>query len=213
MKSTREVQSQSLIARPSARPIHSFACSTLLVSLARSVALIHSLARLLTRFLANEKVIHVHELNASISYYFHPLCERPTEWRNTLRVVVIMIHFISILSALMFLSPLFLFLQDCKWRENRLLGDYSELEEENVTLQKQFSELREQIIEFETLKVTNKRLKDDLDEMDHQLNEVNRAKQSAEIKVSSTIFFESKEGEDVQDQMNVPNATALWNFL
>ena len=56
-------------------------------------------------------------------------------------------------------------------------------------MQKQFSELKEQIIEFESLKVTNKRLKDDLDEMDHQLEEMNRAKQTAEIKVSSFEQF------------------------
>merc|ERR1712002_165326 len=59
--------------RSFARTAHSFACSALLASLARSAALIRSLARSLTHSGAHGKVVHVYELNASISYSFSPL--------------------------------------------------------------------------------------------------------------------------------------------
>jgi len=57
-----------------ARTAHSFACSALLTLLARSAALIRSLARSLTHSGAHGLVINVYELNASISYSFSPLC-------------------------------------------------------------------------------------------------------------------------------------------
>ena len=55
-------------ARSFARTTHSFACSVLLASLARSAALIRSLPRSFTRSRAHGKEVSVHELNASISY-------------------------------------------------------------------------------------------------------------------------------------------------
>ena len=54
MKLTRRVQGHSLV--------HSLTCSALLASLARSVAIIHSLAVSLTRSGAYGKEIHVSEL-------------------------------------------------------------------------------------------------------------------------------------------------------
>ena len=71
-------------------------------------------------------------------------------------------------------------------------------------MQKQFSELKEQIIEFESLKVTNKRLKDDLDEMDHQLEEMNRAKQTAEIKVTSFAQFNFSDTKNMIAYVSLP---------
>ena len=52
---------------------HSFACSALLALLARSTALIRSLARSLAHSGAHGKEVLVYELNASISYSFNPL--------------------------------------------------------------------------------------------------------------------------------------------
>ena len=57
-----------------ARTAHSFACSALLASLARSAALIRSLARSLTHSGAHGEEVFVYELNASISYHLRPLC-------------------------------------------------------------------------------------------------------------------------------------------
>ena len=53
--------------RSFAHTTHSFACSVKLASLARSAALIHSLALLLTLSGAHGQELHVYELNASIS--------------------------------------------------------------------------------------------------------------------------------------------------
>ena len=61
-----------LSARSLARAAHTFACSALLASLARSAALIRSLARSLTHSGAHGKEVHVYELNASISCNFGP---------------------------------------------------------------------------------------------------------------------------------------------
>ena len=57
-----------------ARTAHSFACSTLLASIACSAALIRSLARSLALSRAHGKEVFIYELNASISYLLNPLC-------------------------------------------------------------------------------------------------------------------------------------------
>ena len=59
---------------PLTRTAHSFACSTLVSLLVCSVVLICSLTCSLTRFQAHGKEVFVHEINASISYSFNPLC-------------------------------------------------------------------------------------------------------------------------------------------
>ena len=71
-----------LSARSFARTAHSSACSALLASLARSAALIRSLARSLTHSGAHEKVVFVHETNASIPCSFGPLCIGPSVRRS-----------------------------------------------------------------------------------------------------------------------------------
>ena len=60
----RTAHSFGSTAHSFARTAHSFACSPLLASLARSAALIRSLARSLTRSRAHGKEIFVHELKA-----------------------------------------------------------------------------------------------------------------------------------------------------
>ena len=59
--------------RLSARTAHSFVFFPLLASLARSAALICSLARSLTHSRAHWKLCFVYEMNPSISYSFNPL--------------------------------------------------------------------------------------------------------------------------------------------
>ena len=58
-----------LSARSFARTAYSFACSALLATLARSAALICSLARSLTHSRGHGKEVFVYELNAPISYH------------------------------------------------------------------------------------------------------------------------------------------------
>mgnify|MGYP000337871015 CR=1 FL=1 len=62
-------------------------------------------------------------------------------------------------------------LKEYKIRENRNISDYSELEEENITLQKQVSVLKQNQVEFEGLKHEKKRLEEELDDLNMQLDE------------------------------------------
>ena len=71
MKWTRRILGHSLV-RFLVCSIRSFACSTLLALLARSAALIRSLARALTRSRDHGKAVFIHDMKASNSYIFHP---------------------------------------------------------------------------------------------------------------------------------------------
>lgn len=62
-------------------------------------------------------------------------------------------------------------LKEFKIRENRNMIDYSELEEENITLQKQVLGLKQNQVEFEGLKHEKKRLEEELDDLNMQLDE------------------------------------------
>ncbi|KAM3726273.1 Protein bicaudal [Dirofilaria immitis] len=65
-------------------------------------------------------------------------------------------------------------LKELKNREQRLLNDYSELEEENISLQKQLSNLRSAQIEFESVKMEVKRLMDENDQLQSDKEEANK---------------------------------------
>uniref|UniRef100_A0A2K6W3J5 Protein bicaudal D n=1 Tax=Onchocerca volvulus TaxID=6282 RepID=A0A2K6W3J5_ONCVO len=65
-------------------------------------------------------------------------------------------------------------LKELKNREQRLLNDYSELEEENISLQKQLSNLRSAQIEFESVKMEVKRLMDENDQLQADKEEANK---------------------------------------
>lgn len=62
-------------------------------------------------------------------------------------------------------------LKEYKIRENRNISDYSELEEENISLQKQVSVLKQSQVEYEGLKHEKKRLEEELDDLNMQLDE------------------------------------------
>ncbi|VDK34257.1 unnamed protein product [Gongylonema pulchrum] len=69
-------------------------------------------------------------------------------------------------------------LKEAKNREQRLLSDYSELEEENIGLQKQacfpVSNLRSAQVEFEAVKMEVKRLMDENDQLQADREEANK---------------------------------------
>ncbi|KAK3589481.1 hypothetical protein CHS0354_030604 [Potamilus streckersoni] len=62
-------------------------------------------------------------------------------------------------------------IKDYKNRENRNLVDYAELEDENCSLQKQVSQLKQNQIEFEGMKHEIKRLREEVDDVNMQLDE------------------------------------------
>ena len=62
-------------------------------------------------------------------------------------------------------------LKEYKIRENRNIMDYAELEEENCSLQKQVSQLKQGQVEFEGIKHEKKRLEEEIDDVNMQLEE------------------------------------------
>lgn len=71
-------------------------------------------------------------------------------------------------------------LREIKFRETRLIADYSELEEENITLQKQISVLRSSQVDFESLKLEARRLQEEVELLHSQVEEFSNLKKIAE---------------------------------
>ncbi|KAK4884460.1 hypothetical protein RN001_000731 [Aquatica leii] len=71
-------------------------------------------------------------------------------------------------------------LREIKFRETRLIADYSELEEENITLQKQISLLRSSQVDFESLKHEARRLQEEVELLNSQVEEFSNLKKIAE---------------------------------
>ena len=66
--------------------------------------------------------------------------------------------------------------KEYKFRESRNMADLSELEEENVSLQKQVLVLKQAQVEFEGMKYESRRLKEDVDELNAELDELAKLK-------------------------------------
>lgn len=60
-------------------------------------------------------------------------------------------------------------IRELKYRESKYSHEFSDLEEENINLQKQYSALRSSLVEFESLKVENKSLTDEMETLQLQL--------------------------------------------
>ncbi|XP_034539518.1 protein bicaudal D homolog 2 isoform X2 [Notolabrus celidotus] len=78
-------------------------------------------------------------------------------------------------------------IREYKVREARLLQDYSELEEENISLQKQVSVLRQSQVEFEGLKHEIHRLEEDSQCLHSQLEEAMRLREIAERQLAEAL--------------------------
>ncbi|XP_073325182.1 protein bicaudal D homolog 2-like [Pagrus major] len=78
-------------------------------------------------------------------------------------------------------------IREYKVREARLLQDYSELEEENISLQKQASVLRQNQVEYEGLKHEIRRLEEDSQCLHSQLEEAMRLREIAERQLTEAL--------------------------
>ncbi|XP_053171299.1 protein bicaudal D homolog 2 [Scomber japonicus] len=78
-------------------------------------------------------------------------------------------------------------IREYKVREARLLQDCSELEEENISLQKQVSVLRQNQVEFEGLKHEIRRLEEDSQCLHSQLEEAMRLREIAERQLTEAL--------------------------
>ncbi|XP_007667850.1 protein bicaudal D homolog 2-like [Ornithorhynchus anatinus] len=74
-----------------------------------------------------------------------------------------------------------------KVRENRQLQDCTELEEENISLQKQVSTLKENQVEFECLKHELKRREEEFEILSGQLDEMARLKEISEQQLEEAL--------------------------
>ncbi|XP_030586175.1 protein bicaudal D homolog 2-like [Archocentrus centrarchus] len=78
-------------------------------------------------------------------------------------------------------------IREYKVREARLLQDYSELEEENISFQKQVSVLKQNQVEFEGLKHEIRRLEEDSQCLHSQLEEAMRLREIAERQLTEAL--------------------------
>ncbi|XP_059093264.1 protein bicaudal D-like [Tigriopus californicus] len=78
-------------------------------------------------------------------------------------------------------------LRDFKHRETRLLTDYAELEEENIMLQKQISNLRSSQVEFEGSKHEIRHLQEEVEILNQQVEEFNNLKKIAEKQLEEAL--------------------------
>ncbi|KAL8212488.1 UNVERIFIED_CONTAM: Protein bicaudal D 2 [Gekko kuhli] len=78
-------------------------------------------------------------------------------------------------------------IKEYKFREARLLQDYTELEEENICLQKQVSVLKQNQVEFEGLKHEIKRLEEVTEFLNSQLEDAIRLKEISERQLEEAL--------------------------
>lgn len=78
-------------------------------------------------------------------------------------------------------------LKDMKFRETRMLQDYSELEEENITLQKQVSNLKCSQVEFEGAKHEIRRLSEEIEVLQSQVQDLANLKKIAETQMEEAL--------------------------
>ncbi|CAG5117017.1 unnamed protein product [Candidula unifasciata] len=86
-------------------------------------------------------------------------------------------------------------LREYKVRENRNLTDYAELEEENISLQKQVSQLKQNQVEFESSKHETLRLQGELEDLHMQLDELAGLKAIVERKLEEALSSLAQERE------------------
>ncbi|KAM4738381.1 protein bicaudal D homolog 2-like isoform 2-T2 [Anableps anableps] len=78
-------------------------------------------------------------------------------------------------------------IKEYKFREGRLLQDCTELEEENISLQKQVSVLKQSQVEFEGLKHEIRRLEEDTQFLNSQLEDAIHLKEIAERQLGEAL--------------------------
>ncbi|ESP03559.1 hypothetical protein LOTGIDRAFT_52363, partial [Lottia gigantea] len=78
-------------------------------------------------------------------------------------------------------------IREYKVRENRNLSDYAELEDENIVLQKQVSQLKQAQVEFEAMKHENKRMQETADDLNSQIGELGNLKRIIEKNLEEAL--------------------------
>lgn len=77
--------------------------------------------------------------------------------------------------------------REFKFREARNLNDYSELEDENISLQKQVAQLKQSQVYYEAMKHESKRLKEDAEDLAGELEEMEKLKRMTEKNLEEVL--------------------------
>ena len=86
-------------------------------------------------------------------------------------------------------------LKESKFRESRLLQDLTELEDENISLQKQVSVLRSSQVEFESAKHEIRQLTEEVELLNSQVEELTNLKRIAETQMEEALESSQAERE------------------
>lgn len=86
-------------------------------------------------------------------------------------------------------------LKELKFREARNMSDYSELEDENINLQKQLLQLKQTQVDYEATKHENKRLKEFVEELNMEIDEVGKLKKIVEKNLEEALNLLQQERE------------------
>lgn len=78
-------------------------------------------------------------------------------------------------------------IKELKLRENRLLNENTDLEDDNVQLQQQMAKLRHNLIEFDTIKHENKALQETLEYLHSQIDELQSLKRIGEKQLEEAL--------------------------
>ncbi|KAG8034796.1 hypothetical protein G9C98_007872 [Cotesia typhae] len=110
-------------------------------------------------------------------------------------------------------------LRECRFRETRLLQDYTELEDENISLQKQVSTLRSSQVDFESAKHEIRRLSEEVELLNSQVEELSNLKKIAEKQMEEALESLQAEREakyslkkELDQRMNSESIFNLSNF-
>ncbi|KAL0278449.1 UNVERIFIED_CONTAM: hypothetical protein PYX00_000269 [Menopon gallinae] len=110
-------------------------------------------------------------------------------------------------------------LRETKQRETSLIADYAELEEENISLQKQVSTLKSSQVEFEGIKHEIRTLQEVMELKDQQLEELTNLKKIAEKQLEEALQSLQAEREakyalkkEIDHKINNPSMFNLTNL-
>lgn len=78
-------------------------------------------------------------------------------------------------------------IKELKYRESRNLSDYSELEEENISLQKAILQLKQAQVDYEGMKLENARLKEETEELTQELEALAKLKNIIEKNLDEAL--------------------------
>ena len=87
-------------------------------------------------------------------------------------------------------------LREIKMKESQLMSDYADLEDENVTLQKQLMQLKQAQVDFETMKYENKHLSETVDELNHEVEALVKLKEIGEKNLTEALEQLQREREE-----------------